>query len=388
MDGNKVVVVNNQKKIVTAIVVLLLVILGVSVLSPFFSYAEKASDKSSIKAQEKRKDNDEETAEEASPIREVHKIRINNKKYCFFAGENAILTPDEIAAMTDEKLVAVVIARSGLYMKKSNCTKESNTNITPAEWIKKGGSFWLDKNDIKSIRNANPQKGKPVKLYMDLKISTEHESKKAAEKRKKEAEDAEAETAAKKKETDSAATDSNGTDNTSGGNSDNTTDPAQDSNDIDAGASLSNEDYITPRLKFFSTYKKTGEPLLFVVVAAAADAKEMPGYCVPGKQSYKAPKNEAVASEPEEILPEYRTISMPDRSGAPIPASLQDGKPVTLTWEDSKRSVSDGGDNSSLIDTIPGGLVSLAVVFAILLAGAIIILKRRSLKNKEAWQEE
>ena len=148
MDGNKVVVVNNQKKIVTAIVVLLLVILGVSVLSPFFSYAEKTSDKSSEKAQEKGKDNDEETAEEASPIREVHKIRINNKKYCFFAGENAILTPDEIAAMTDEKLVAVVIARSGLYMKKSNCTKESNTNITPAEWIKKGGSFWLDKNDI------------------------------------------------------------------------------------------------------------------------------------------------------------------------------------------------------------------------------------------------
>ena len=376
MDYNKVVDVSNQRKNVTAVVVLILVILGMSILSPFVSYAEKTSGKASEKAQEKGEENDAETTEEASSIREVHKVKVKNKKYCFFAEKNAILTPEEIAAMTDEKLVAVVIARSGLYMRKSNCTKESNSNITPAEWIKKGGSFWLDKNDIKSIRNANAQKGKPVKLYMDLKISTEHESKKAVEKRKKEAEDAAKEAEEKKKETDPAATDSNVTDSTAGESQDNTTDSKQENTDNNKGASTS-DDYTTPRLKYFSTYKKTAEPLLFVVVATAADAKEMPGYCLPGKQSYKEAKNEAETSEPEEILPEYRTINMTDRSGGPIPATLQDGEPVTLTWEEPKHSVIDSEGAKTIIDKIPGRYAGLICILGALFVLGLVITKLR-----------
>ena len=387
MESKKAESVKKKKRYSALAILLLLVLLGVSTLAPTVSYAGKNSDKSSEKAQDKGTDNDDEIAEATSSIREVHNIKVNNKKYCFFSENNVILTPEEIAAMTDEILVATVIVRSGLYMRKSNCTKESNSNISPAEWVKKGGTFWLDKEDIKSIRDAHPQAGKPVKLYMDLEISTEHESKEAVEKRKKDAEEAAKEAGEKKTETDPDATDTNGADSAAGDTTDGSAadpsqdpaqDPAQDSTDSNNDTALTDEDYSTPRLKFFSTYKKTGEPLFFVVVATAADAKELPGYCVPGKQSYKEPKNEGGASEPEEILPEYRTINMTDRSGAPVPAVLLDGDPVTLTWEEPNTGILDVDEKSSLIDSIPGGYASLAASLAILLAGIIAILKRRN----------
>ena len=50
MVDNKVSDVSNQRKNVTAVVVLILVILGMSILSPFVSYAEKTSGKASEKA--------------------------------------------------------------------------------------------------------------------------------------------------------------------------------------------------------------------------------------------------------------------------------------------------------------------------------------------------
>ena len=390
MESKKAESVKKKNKCTALAILLLLVLLGVSTLAPTVSYAGKNSDKSSEKAQDKGTDNDDEIAEATSSIREVHNIKVNNKKYCFFSENNVILTPEEIAVMTDEILVATVIVRSGLYMRKSNCTKESNSNISPAEWVKKGGTFWLDKEDIKSIRDAHPQAGKPVKLYMDLEISTEHESKEAVEKRKKEAEEAAKEAEEKKTETDPNATDPNASDSTAGGTADGSGDSAtdssqdtsqdssQDSADSNNDPALIDEDYSTPRLKFFSTYKKTGEPLFFVVVATAADAKELPGYCVPGKQSYKEPKNEGGSSEPEEILPEYRTINMTDRSGAPVPAVLLEGEPVTLTWEEPNTGILDVDEKSSLIDSIPGGYASLAAALAILLAGIIAILKRRN----------
>ena len=398
---------------------LLMVLLCTEILSPTFSYATKSPDKANKKEQVKEKDADEDNIEDMTPVREVHKVKVKNKKYCFFVERNVVLTPDEIAAMTDEKLVATVIVRSGLYMKKSNCKKESQEVITPADWIKKGGTFWLDRADIKQLREASPKKGVPIKLSMDLKISTEQESKKAAEERKKEAAEAAKvieivgkETENKDADSDNKEAESKDIDNENKDveikdvdnenkdveikdvdnenkdveikdvdNENKESENKDIENESKEDEQKKNEDYSTPRVKFYSTYRKTGEPLFFVVVAAAADAKQMPAYCEESKQSEEEEKIAPEPSEPEEILPEYRTISMTDRSGAPVPTVLEDGEPVNLTWEDSKQSSQDSDEKTKLIDSIPGGIASLAGAFAILMAGLIAILKRRSSKE-------
>jgi len=380
---------------------LLMVLLCTEILSPTFSYATKSPDKANKKEQvkEKEKDADDENIEDMTPIREVHKVKVKNKKYCFFAERNVVLTPAEIAAMTDEKLVATVIVRSGLYMKKSNCKKESQEVITPADWIKKGGTFWLDRADIKQLREASPKKGVPIKLSMDLIISTEQESKKAAEERKKEAAEAAKVIEIVGKDTENKDADSENkegeskdiekdienenkeTENKDTGNENKEVENKDIKNESKEDEQKKNEDYSTPRVKFYSTYRKTEEPLFFVVVATAADAKQMPAYCEEITQPEKEEKISPEPSEPEEILPEYRTISMTDRSGAPVPTVLEDGEPVSLTWEDPKQSSQDSDVKTKLIDSIPIGIASLAGALAILMAGLIVILKRRSSKE-------
>ena len=43
-----------------------------------------------------------------TPIREVHKVTVEDNKYCFFVTRNVVLTPAEIKGMTDEELTAEI----------------------------------------------------------------------------------------------------------------------------------------------------------------------------------------------------------------------------------------------------------------------------------------
>ena len=404
---NKIVGNNHKLRIATAIALILLMLGGV-LTSPVSSYAEGSKAK---KESANETAVEEELAIEGAAIREAHKVKVKNNKSCFFVTNNVVLTPAEISAMTDEKLVATVIARSGLYMKKSNCTNESNKMITPAAWIKKGGSFWLDKEDIKEIRAAKPKKGSPKKLYMDLKISTDHETRKAAEKRKKEAADAAKDEQQKNEAKEEQTVSTPGGPDEESGQDVTTIPEAEETSSEDVTApheeemptteavtevtssegepereeeltKKAEEDYSTPRLKYYSTYKKTEESLLFVVVATAADAKEMPAYCTAGNQGGKETDidiPEPGSSEPEEILPEYRTIEMVDRSGAPIPAVLQEGSPVTLTWEGPKYADTKKFEDVPAIKSKAGVIAALlAVAAALLIAATVAIMKRRN----------
>ena len=119
-----------------------------------------------------------EGSETADPLREVHKVAVDGKSYCFFVDHNVVMTPKEISEKTDEELIAWILDCAGLYMKETNCKIESHKAITAKDWTKKGGRFLLSAEDIASLREAVPEDGKPVKLYMDLKISTKPAPKK------------------------------------------------------------------------------------------------------------------------------------------------------------------------------------------------------------------
>lgn len=254
------------------------------------------------------------------PLREVHKVAVGGKTYCFFVTKNVVITPEEISAMSDnEVLEAWILDCAGLYMKEANCKDESHKAITAEDWTKTGGRFLLSDDDITSIREAVPNDGEPFKLYMDLKVS------------------------------DKPA-------------------PA----DPDAG----------DQSDVYSTYKKVSPKLLFVAVATEADAATPEDICeaparkpeeMNNQKKIKMPKMPKV-SDGGDMLPEYRSIRMADRSGKPVEETLQDGTPVTLEWIEPSKHFS---DDKTFIDHIPGRYAGLAVILGALAAILILIIRRR-----------
>lgn len=293
--------------LVRVVSVLLLVMVTVTLALPGTAYAAKEKDQKNEKKAEKEKE---------EPIREVHNVGVGSDAYCFFVTHNVVLTPAEVAGMTDEELTAAILDRAGLYLKKANCKKTSHKEISVKDWTKKNGAFLLSESDIEGIRLAEPVDGDPVKFYMDLIITQ------------------------------------------------------------DAG----NEEE-----PLYSTFKRTSPRLLFAVVATEEDAKYGEDICIEDKKPVQKKKKKSKISgmekpeaEPEEILPEYRTISMVDRSGAPIEETLADGDPVTLEWIEPAKI--DNAEEESFFDRIPGGAAGAAAVACGVLAAAgaaVFTLKRR-----------
>ena len=286
-------------------------------------------------------------ADDEKPVREVHKVGVGGKQYCFFVQNNVVLTPAEIQKMTDKELTAEILKRTGLYMKETNCKVASHKAITPDDWIKAGGSFLLIDADIEKMRSAVPAEGEPVKIYMDLKISTE---------------------------------------------------PAEEEKPDSGGSGEEGEGEEEPEKPSYTTYKKISPRLLFVAIATETDAASGEDFCEEektdntdsGEESSTAKKKtkKKTVKEPsipddgveeEEILPEYRTIRMEDRSGGPVKATLEDGTPVTLEWIDPARQSDDG---QSFLDHVPGGAVGLTVI-AVIAAGAAAALAAVIRRRKE-----
>ena len=288
----------------------------------------------------------------ALALREVHKVNVGKKKYCFFVDHYVVFTRAEIESLVpedpedpedpeepdgdgsgedgsdedapvaeyDEKdydaLTMEILKRAGLYMKEANCTDAKHKAITAEQWVKKGGSFRLYDEDIASILEAAPEDGKPVKIDMDLIIYTN---------------------ASKDKQPEDG----------------------------------------------YTTFKTTGPRLLYIAIATEEDAKAGEDICKEDKPKEKKKKEKKrkkikPVTPSEDPLPEYRTINMADRSGEPVEDTLQDGDPVTLEWiEPDKRGDMEG---AIWIDRIPGryaGLAVIAAAAAAAVAALIVIGKKR-----------
>lgn len=268
-------------------------------------------------------------AEQERPVREVHKVAVGDKQYCFFAMHYVVLTPEEIAGMSDEELTAEVLKRSGVYMKEANCHKSTHKEIKPEDWAKTGGTMFLSEEDLANLRAAKPAEGEPVKMAMDLRLTTE---------------------------------------------------PATEEK---------------PEPQVYTTYKRTSPRILFAAVAVPADAalgeeiceeeKEEPAkeeepkkettpqkkQTTPKKQNKK---EKAVPAEPEEMLPEYRTISMTDRSGGPIEETLKDGEAVELEWIEPGKKGDSG--KSSFLSHKPALAACIGLLAAVVIAAAVYAAKR------------
>ena len=329
---------------------------------------------------------EEESA--VSPLREVHKVKVNKKNYCFFVENNVVLTPEDIKnAKTDEALTATILKRAGPYMIETNCKNSDHNVITMQKWIKKGGSFLLSKEDLDKLRAANPAKGKPVKLNMDVLISDKKAVLKKAEPEKTEEAGAEKTNAADKNSTDNkesaddAATSSETADTDTANDSGAADSASEDDKDKkDEQAEAVKYKYSAP---VYNTYKPLSESLLFVVIATKADAKSADYVCEdPNADDSEEEQPEAAApAEPEEILPEYRTIYMEDRKGRPVEATLKDGEKVKLEWIEP--GTLPDGEASSLTDRIPGGIKGAAVI-AVLMIAAIAGIAAAAVRKKRS----
>ena len=272
------------------------------------------------------KDNDK--TEEEKPVREVHKVTVDDRQYCFFATHYVVLTPDEVAAMTDDELNAEIIKRSGLYMKEANCHKSSHKAIKPEAWEKKGGVIFLSKEDLADIRAAEPEDGAPVKINMDLNITTEPLSAYQT----------------------GALTDE------------------EDSGPHEGDA------------KIYSTFKRTSPRLLFAAVATPADAALGEEICEEDKPVPEKTPDQGMGVIPpdgggDEMLPEFRTANMTDRSGKPVEATLKDGDPVTLEWIEPGRKGNEDGKRSFF--SKPAVWIGSGLLAAAIIAAVIIAMKRR-----------
>lgn len=271
------------------------------------------------------------------PIREVHNVGVGSGAYCFFVTHNVVLTAAEVAEMTDEELTAHILDKAGLYMMKANCRKPKNDKIISVKsWEKKDGAFFLSEADIESIRTAEPVDGDPVKIYMDLIICEDINEVKSK-------------------------------------------DTGDDTNEA-AGEE---------ELTLYSTFKRNEPKLLFAVVATETDAafgedicKEDPPKKTKIKNSNPSPgKSPAVE---EEILPEYRTISMVDRSGEPVEETLKDGEPVELEWIEPKHN-SGAEEEKSFVNRVPGGITGLVVIGAAAVAAVVTAIVLAGKRKQEDW---
>ena len=133
--------------------------------------------------------------------------------------------------------------------------------------------------------------------------------------------------------------------------------------------------------RMYSTFKLFSPELLFVVVATKSDAKLSEDSCGDvAAPVIDEPESEEVddeddadddEKEPKELLPEFRTISMTDRSGMPLESPLQDGTPVTLTWKDPAKHT----DHKRSPLFYLGGLAILAAAAAAVTA--VVRIRRR-----------
>ena len=295
-------------------------------------------------------------AAEEEPIREVHKVGVGNTQYCFFVTHNVILTSAEVAGMTDEELAAYILVKSGLYMKKTNCkSRENDKIISVKNWYEKNGAFYLSESDLKGIRAAEPADGNPVKFYMDL-IVCENAGNKKKEETGKNEKDKESE------ETKAAE------------GSEEAEEPEEPEKSED--------------IPLYSTFKRNEPGLIFAVVATEKDAAIGEDICKgdqPKAADTEIPAgipviSESVESE-SEMLPEYRTINMVDRSGKPVKATLEEGDPVKLEWIEQKNNKGNE-DRGSFTDRVPGGITGLVIICAA--ASAAVIAAAVALKKKRA----
>ena len=371
----------------------------------------------------------------AEPVRCLHKVKVGDKSYCFFAESNVVLTPGEIAvsedgkARTDEELTALILERAGFYMKEPNCNDSSHSEITVEEWTKDKGSFSLSKADLAAIRGASPKDGAPVKLYIDPLISTEKASGKlsgsTASVISQTAVTAPAEGSADDPSADPADPSGGSADpaadptNPSGGSADPATDPtdpsggsadpATDPTDPSGGStdpaadptnpSGGSADPVVPpepvpeEITWYSVSALTSPSLLFVVIATDKDAEYIEEICEPVKEEVKEEASEQPkpaapvktpkvpkVTAPEETLPEFKTIKMYDRSGGPLEETLKDGDPVTLEWIAPKGNA----NKKTFLDYIPGGALGLAAIAAAGALIAFVIVK----KKKDSSEEE
>ncbi len=307
---------------------LLLAMVVVMTASPGLAYAAK----------------EPEQEEPAEPIREVHNVGVASEAYCFFVTHNVILTPAEVASMTDEELTDAVLERAGLFMKKANCKNAAHKEITVKDWKKNDGIFLLSTTDVEAIRSAAPVDGEPVKFYMDLIVAKDNRAEKEADKEDKE----------DKKE-------------------------AEEGSEEGAEEEPEKED-----IPLYSTYKRTSPRLLFAVVATEEDAKLGEDICVEDQQpakKIKMPRISDPGESEEEGLPEYRTINMVDRSGAPIEPTLKEGDPVTLEWIEPADIGKEG--KTSFFDRIPGGIAGAAAMAAAAIAAVAAIIYAATRKKTD-----
>ena len=342
--------------------------------------------------------------EDPDPVRCLHKVKVEDKSYCFFVEKNVVLTPSEIAVKengeprTDEELTALILEKAGLYMKEPNCNESSHPKITFADWNKDKGSFSLSKVDLESLRGAAPKDGSTVKLYIDPLISTEKAPKPASA-----SVISPTDTTTPTKPADGSKDTNGESANPDGGSTDpdsGSTDPDGGSTDPDSGSTDPSGDPVPvpvpvpEEITWYPVSELTSPSLLFVVVATEKDSKYVEEICEPKKEEapptvveqpqvaapVKKPKAAKVAPAPEEELPEFKTIKMYDRSGGPLEETLKDGDPVTLTWITPKGNST---SKKSFFDRIPGGALGLAAIVA---AGGFIafaIVKRKKSSEEE-----
>ena len=85
-------------------------------------------------------DGDNAAGQSDGASREVHKVKVGNKKYCFFAND-VVMTPGDIAKLSDNLALANEIAeRAGLVIKEANCRKAKSKSFTAKAWLKSGTS--------------------------------------------------------------------------------------------------------------------------------------------------------------------------------------------------------------------------------------------------------
>ena len=285
------------------------------------------------------------------PIREVHNVGVGNGAYCYFVTHNVVLTPAQVSEMTDEELTDYILEKAGLYFKKANCRALKNDKIiTVKDWKKKNGAFFLSEPDIEGIRAAEPVDGSPVKFYMDLIICEDVGDQ-------------------KDKESTEPAADEEGAEG----------EGSEESADAEDAEEEEKEE-----LTLYSTFKRNEPKLLFAVVATEADAAFGEDICKddqPKQTTPKIPKGGGDSGAEDEMLPEYRTINMVDRSGKPIESTLKEGEPVTLEWVEPKNN--SGNEESSFMDRVPGGIAGLAVM-GVVAAAAVIAAVAAARKKKSA----
>ena len=305
-------------------------------------------------------------ADSEKAIREVHNVKVGSKEYCFFVTHYVVITPAEIAKFgdDDEKLTDEILKRAGLYMKERNCKLAAHKAIEPAAWKKTGGEMFLGDVEIyeeatpeeggddgetpgggsddtitpsetseasggtlvkvpttEALRKASPVDGEPVRLEMDLEVTTEKQKEGSEEK------------------------------------------PTR---------------YSTYKKSSPNTPK-----LLYIAVATEADAKLGEDICKEennnnnNKQNNKKvkPITPKTPKEEKEILPEERTISMTDRSGGPLEPTLKDGDPVTLEWREPGKQT-DSNNEAGFFDHAWAVPALIAAALAIGIAVVLFIRKK------------